>query len=904
MLLSFTEVTNNVGDFNKHFEILPDGSDEKSVSASIYDATGKTVTIDHVEIKDYLYSLNKQPAKALVLGVTGLPEFQIVTKSSGQSGENVVCRTGEFFKHVNSGNFGLMYFDVDGDWSQELIQEMLDTLDAVLSDALIPCGDSNLNPTSIMKWTKPSSSAGIVVGGKEKCGLHIFFPVRNPKEELIGKIFEYLWLQPGFRRHKVNAAGAIKPVTIIDKTVGGPEKPIFEADATVSGHVNLVVIKERDCKFVPGGAVDSELALEILKDLTFDFQREFNKYKETKVNSVEVQAARYEAKLARENRLRERFSDLDQKKLDKQWSAIVDKEVILSSDYLGRIDGTTVLVLDILLDRDKWINKDGFCDPIKWLEGEKRNVGMILGGDNGLILHSFNHGEVNYKLRFTPEDLETWANEAPIDEVEDWAGTFITQTEGSLIKVESISKGVAKRTGVQSSVVNKAVKQAQAEAVDEHIVDNELAVIKRDSTHQEVADHIVSRFEGCRVYGGKLYIWEEGGSIWKCYTNAMISSMIGRDYKFVQLNRTAPQNKQIASIIWGDHRVLFEEWPQEYGIPCHDGFYKMSAEGITRIGYKKELGCRYKLKFSPNSSVPTPNFDKLLKSVTGNGMSGNAILLQQVFGLTIGGYMQKLQKVPVLFGEGGLGKGIITKVLRALLPEGRVGSIPFEHLGDPEKINSLSGKVVNILDETQRRKPIDATYIKRLTGDNRVTGRELYVGTKEFKHYCSFWLLTNTWPKIDSVKEDMRRRFGDTIVHFVRSEDFGDDPDLYEKIVNLELPGILAWAINGARSYFEHGLVTDYSDEMWNHWCADADPISAFLDECYNIVGTRDKGFRGKWVARSECFARFKEWCKEWGFTEVSMKEFYSSLLGRRGIEVVKIGGTKVLKGLANKGKF
>jgi putative DNA primase/helicase len=98
------------------------------------------------------------------------------------------------------------------------------------------------------------------------------------------------------------------------------------------------------------------------------------------------------------------------------------------------------------------------------------------------------------------------------------------------------------------------------------------------------------------------------------------------------------------------------------------------------------------------------------------------------------------------------------------------------------------------------------------------------------------------------------------------------DPKLKEKLLE-ELPGILNWIIDGAREWYEHGLIEpDSVRNATRQYCSEQDILKAFLEECCIRSGT---------VRMKDLFARFREWAT--GEREAwSQRKFADQLRERR----------------------
>src|SRR5690606_12666871 len=106
--------------------------------------------------------------------------------------------------------------------------------------------------------------------------------------------------------------------------------------------------------------------------------------------------------------------------------------------------------------------------------------------------------------------------------------------------------------------------------------------------------------------------------------------------------------------------------------------------------------------------------------------------------------------------------------------------------------------------ETDEGRRIAEGLVKQLTGDDKVSARFLFKETFEFKPTAKLWLATNHKPVVRGTDYGFWRRV--RLIPFTRqfaSEE--RDTRLPEKL-RKELPGILRWAVEGARLYRQEGM--------------------------------------------------------------------------------------------------
>jgi len=250
------------------------------------------------------------------------------------------------------------------------------------------------------------------------------------------------------------------------------------------------------------------------------------------------------------------------------------------------------------------------------------------------------------------------------------------------------------------------------------------------------------------------------------------------------------------------------------------------------------------------------------------------------------------QEVFFLVGKGSNGKTVLTETLRAMLGD-YAKDTPFstflEHRdASTADLASLVGARLVTASEGTATQTFNEALLKRLSGGDVVTCRCLY---REFFSYIpTFKILfaTNEVPRIQSQTVASKRRV--RIVPFRQTfygpEDGKEpmrDEGLRDKL-KAELPGILAWAVQGCLEWQRDGLrppavVMRETEALFESM----DPLADFLEEeC--VLHPRAQ------VETGALYRRYAEWCNEGGRPRAFKTPtwFTRSLTQRDGVDVVR----------------
>lgn len=251
-----------------------------------------------------------------------------------------------------------------------------------------------------------------------------------------------------------------------------------------------------------------------------------------------------------------------------------------------------------------------------------------------------------------------------------------------------------------------------------------------------------------------------------------------------------------------------------------------------------------------------------------------------------------------LYGDGQNGKSKFVEALFMVMGD-YAGKLPpgvlskRQYGSDPTDFQDLPGRRVAVTNETAKGGVLDDALIKDMTGGDRLVGRKLYGVPFEFDPTHKIIMYGNHKPTFSGTDKGIRRRpilvpFDVTIPEHERDKTLGAQ-------FARELPGILAWAVEGCLAWRHDGLnvpakiraATDaYIDEQ--------DPAKRFLDEC-TVKGDR--------VERDVLYTAYAAWARQAGEDLKSRRELMKDMT-RLGILEIPSNGKLYRKGIRLKGDW
>jgi putative DNA primase/helicase len=285
-----------------------------------------------------------------------------------------------------------------------------------------------------------------------------------------------------------------------------------------------------------------------------------------------------------------------------------------------------------------------------------------------------------------------------------------------------------------------------------------------------------------------------------------------------------------------------------------------------------------KAAIDPNCK--TPLWDGLLSKIT----EGNEFLsryIQKAIGYALSGDISE-QAIFILYGNGSNGKSTLLNVIGNLLGE-YAQNTPAETFmqkkneGVNNDVARLKGARFVTAIEVEEGKRLAESLVKSMTGGDKLTTRFLYGEFFDYEPQFKVFLACNHKPNIRDNTNSIWRRikllpFTATISEHER------DKKLPLKIQATELPGILAWAVQGCLAWQNEGLgMPDTVQKATEEYRSEMDTFGAFLEEACVIEN-------GVKVSNSTVRGRYKEWCEENGDFALGQKAFRGKLQ-ERGIE-------------------
>jgi putative DNA primase/helicase len=160
----------------------------------------------------------------------------------------------------------------------------------------------------------------------------------------------------------------------------------------------------------------------------------------------------------------------------------------------------------------------------------------------------------------------------------------------------------------------------------------------------------------------------------------------------------------------------------------------------------------------------------------------------------------------ILKGEGSNGKSVLMEIARQLVGEANTTSAMLDRLTVPHVRSTIDKKLLNqSADLPKLRQVADGDFKAIISGDS-VEASAKYKPSATFKPYVRLMVATNNMPHSKDTTDGYFRRL--IVLSFNRQfAESQRDPNLLAKL-KAEMPGIVAWAVEGARMLRERGRLS------------------------------------------------------------------------------------------------
>ncbi|HUG50388.1 MAG TPA: phage/plasmid primase, P4 family [Terrimesophilobacter sp.] len=322
--------------------------------------------------------------------------------------------------------------------------------------------------------------------------------------------------------------------------------------------------------------------------------------------------------------------------------------------------------------------------------------------------------------------------------------------------------------------------------------------------------------------------------------------------------------------------VGLPELPRGYldYIVMSNGIYWWQEDKLTP--HNEMLGAMTKLPIVHDPSALPHEFKTWLVQVLGDDPDMHRHMWEVLGYLLMTG--NPLQKIILLYGEGGNGKGTLLRLLRMMLGKDNYSSISMHQLVDDRFATAgLYGRIANISGDLSSRFLSDPQILKEITGGDSISASRKFGHSFEFVPYAVPIFASNEFFRTSDNSVGWRRRW--EVIDFTKRVEGGA---FDEQVLFDDIPGIFNEAMEGLRRLMLRGKFAppEVAREATTRLHDAADPFMLWLDEDDAVRQGPDQS-----SPTADVYKRYAGWCRRNGYTPLAS--------GPLGLRLKQIGVTK-----------
>ncbi|MGP6171968.1 DNA primase family protein [Microbacterium sp. A204] len=317
--------------------------------------------------------------------------------------------------------------------------------------------------------------------------------------------------------------------------------------------------------------------------------------------------------------------------------------------------------------------------------------------------------------------------------------------------------------------------------------------------------------------------------------------------------------------------VGLPELPRGYldYIVMENGVYWWREDRLTP--HNEMLGALTKLPIVHDPLMIPHEFKAWLAQVLGDDPEMHRHMWEVLGYLLMTG--NPLQKIILLFGGGGDGKGTLLRMIRAMLGKVNYSSVSMHQLVEDRFASSgLYGKVANISGDLSSAFLRDPQILKEITGGDSISAAYKHGQAFEFVPYAVPIFAANDFFRTSDNSYGWRRRW--MVIEFPNKVEQEGGPLFDESVLHDEIPGIFNYAMEALRRLMDRGrfAAPEAAQDATTRMHDEADPFITWLDEDEAVTRGPDES-----SASADVYKRYSGWCRRNGYTPLA-----SGPLGQR----------------------
>lgn len=356
---------------------------------------------------------------------------------------------------------------------------------------------------------------------------------------------------------------------------------------------------------------------------------------------------------------------------------------------------------------------------------------------------------------------------------------------------------------------------------------------RNDRDPQLAARRLMEEYDVFQDASGQLYVHD--GACWVSVAEEMIEKLAMQYFNFKDYE--SKKGKEVVKLIKSRRHRKKLKWnnlgPTE--IPLKSGVFNFET-GETRPHDPED----YLDRIIPYDYDPEAKCHRWIAALEEwlPGMEQEKNALQQFFGYILMP-QARYKRALLLYGGPDTGKSQVCNVARELVGgvEYVCGILPSQ-MSDPRARAPIKGMALNMVTDLPKSQMIDDGGFKQLVSTGEaVTLDQKHLRQETYTPTAKHIFATNNLPAVNDQTNAVFRRL--LIIAFEQELPlYAQDPMLEDKLV-AEMPGILTWAMEGARElHSNHGEwpKVESSEKLVSEYRLEQNPLHSFIEESGLVV--------------------------------------------------------------------
>lgn len=305
-------------------------------------------------------------------------------------------------------------------------------------------------------------------------------------------------------------------------------------------------------------------------------------------------------------------------------------------------------------------------------------------------------------------------------------------------------------------------------------------------------------------------------------------------------------------------------------INLENGTFEVTSESRELREFRADDFLTYQIGFKYDPEAKAPLFTKYLNEVLPDRDSQRVLaeFMGYIFTRNL-----KLEKVLFLYGSGRNGKSVMFDIMKAMIGESNISYYGLSSLTDDNGYHraKLVNKLVNWASDVGEN--LQSNTFKQLASGEPIEARLPYKDPFHLKNVCKFAFNTNTLPTDVEHTDAFFERF--LIIPFdkyIPKEK--RDPQLANKIIKRELPGVFNWVLDGLDRLLKQSSFSDCpaSQEVLKEFRKESDSVAMFTEEM-GYEQTLEV-----WTKSKPVYLDYRQYCFDEGLQPLARKNFHKRL--------------------------